>query len=92
MHALSIADEVYLGAVSRSERLSEVERFNRESVMAYLIARGTEAHTADTNGALLVKLEVGTLPGDGRARVVVFFTNGSFDGIIDEFVKMAAGN
>ncbi len=91
MHALALADEVYLGAVNRAERLSEAERFNREAVMAYLIGRGTDAHTADSNGALLVKLEVGTLPGDGKPRVVVFFTNGSFDGIIDSFVQMAKG-
>lgn len=89
MHALALADEVYLGAVNRAERLSETERFNREAVMAYLAGHGTEAHTAETNGKLLVKLEVGTLPGDGKPRVVVFFTNGSFDGIIDAFVKMA---
>ncbi|WP_255600027.1 UDP-N-acetylmuramate--L-alanine ligase [Actomonas aquatica] len=91
MHALALADEVYLGAVNRAERLSEAERFNREAVMAYLTGHGTEAHTAETNGKLLVKLEVSTLPGDGKPRVVVFFTNGSFDGIIDAFVKMAAG-
>jgi UDP-N-acetylmuramate: L-alanyl-gamma-D-glutamyl-meso-diaminopimelate ligase len=90
-HALAIADEVYLGAVNRAERLSNAERFNRESVVAYLIGRGTDAHTAETNAQLLVKLEVGTLPGDGKPRVVVFFSNGSFDGIIDEFAKMAAG-
>ncbi len=89
MHALALADEVYLGAVNRAEKLSEGERFNREAVMDYLAGRGTDAHTAETNGKLLVKLEVGTLPGDGKARVVVFFTNGSFDGIIDAFVKMA---
>ncbi len=91
MHALALADEVYLGAVNRAEKLSEAERFNREAVMAYLIGHGTDAHTAETNGQLLVKLEVGTLPGDGKPRVVVFFTNGSFDGIIDAFVKMATG-
>ncbi len=89
-HALALADEVYLGAVSRAERLSDDERFNRDAVMAYLVGRGTEAHTADTNAQLLVKLEAGTLGHDGKARVVVFFTNGSFDGIIDAFVKMAA--
>ena len=93
MHALAIADEVYLGVVDRAARLAPSERFDRQAVCDYLIGRGTEAHWAESNAALLVKLETGTLPGAAagaqRERVVNFFTNGSFDGIIEDFVRLA---
>jgi UDP-N-acetylmuramate: L-alanyl-gamma-D-glutamyl-meso-diaminopimelate ligase len=91
MRALSLADEVYLGAVSRADRIPVAERFDPEAVAQNLEAQGVEAHHAATNTALLDKLTAHTLgPAAGGAvakpRVVVFFTNGSFDGIIDAYV------
>jgi len=93
MRALAQADEVYLGAVSRAALIPAEERFDPEAVAQQLETQGVEAHFAGTNAALLEKLQRNTLGAttqvDGRRRVVVFFTNGSFDGIIDQYVAAA---
>jgi len=89
--ALAGADEVYLGAVNRVEKLAANERFDAEAVAEHLNTHGSEAHAFATNAALLEKLVASTLPATaaGRPRVVVFFTNGSFDGIIGKYVAAA---
>jgi len=90
MRALAHADEVYLGVVNRADKLAAAERFDSEAVVEHLEAQGVEAHTAATNADLLVKLEVATLPAmTSRPRVVAFFTNGSFDGIIAGYAEAA---
>jgi UDP-N-acetylmuramate: L-alanyl-gamma-D-glutamyl-meso-diaminopimelate ligase len=93
MRALALADEVYLGALSRPERLPDHERFDPEAVTQQLETQGVEAHFAATNAALLARLVANTLPPApaGKPRVVTFFTNGSFDGIIGRFVAAASG-
>ncbi len=89
--ALAHADEVYLGAVSRAERIPATERFDPPVVAANLGARGISAWSAPTNAGLLELLKAGTLGGGAERRLVVFFTNGSFDGIIDGYVAAARG-
>jgi UDP-N-acetylmuramate: L-alanyl-gamma-D-glutamyl-meso-diaminopimelate ligase len=91
MRALAQADEVYLGAVNRADKLGADERFDAEAVAQQLEAQGVESHQALTNISLLEKLTANTLSvrGSGK-RVVVFFSNGSFDGIIDRYAKLAA--
>ena len=84
--ALALADEVYIGAVSRAEKLKEEERFDVEAVLQHLDVQGVQAHTAPTNAALLELLVANSLPAKARPQIVVFFTNGSFDGIIGKFV------
>ncbi len=85
--ALAAADEVYLGTVSRAEKLKEEERFDAEAVLEHLAVQGVEAHTAPTNAALLELLVANTRAAQAQPRVVVFFTNGSFDGIIPAFAR-----
>ncbi len=86
--ALSFADEVYLGPVNRAEKLSAEERFDAEAVTRHLTARNLRAEAFATNAALLEKLSASTLPPDAaRPRAVVFFSNGSFDGIIATYAK-----
>ncbi len=88
--ALALADEVYLGAVNRAEKLAADERFDGDSVARELAAHGVRAQTFADNRALLQKLQADTLPpAAALARVAVFFTNGSFDGIIPKFVAAA---
>lgn len=88
MRALAQADEVYLGAVNRAEKLKAEDRFDTEAVAQHLEAQGVEAHHAPTNEELLGKLTAGTgAQADGRPRTVVFFSNGSFDGIIARYVQ-----
>jgi UDP-N-acetylmuramate: L-alanyl-gamma-D-glutamyl-meso-diaminopimelate ligase len=94
MRALTQADEVYLGPVNRPEKLAANERFDPETVVQHLEMQGIDAYHAATNAALLEKLVANTvltaaangLGGTGKPRVVAFFTNGSFDGIIGKYV------
>ena len=91
MRALAQADEVYIGALNRPEKLSAADRFDPEAVTQQLETQGVEAHFATTNSELLEQLKGHTLPfsPDAKPRVVVFFTNGSFDGIIGRYVAAA---
>jgi UDP-N-acetylmuramate: L-alanyl-gamma-D-glutamyl-meso-diaminopimelate ligase len=88
MRALALADEIYLGAVNRPEKLREEDRFDTEAVAQQLETQGVESHTAPSNAALLEKLIANTRTTTAReqARVIAFFTNGSFDGIIGKYV------
>ena len=87
--ALSHADDVYLGAVSRAGALREEERFDAEAVAENLEAQGINARQFESNGALYDALSSDTLPAGVNKRVVVFFTNGSFDGIIAKYAASA---
>jgi len=84
--ALAYADEVFIGAVSRADKLKAEDRFDVEAVLEHLELQGIHAHTAPTNIELLALLVANTQPVNPQPQVVVFFTNGSFDGIIQKFV------
>lgn len=85
--ALSHADEVYLGAVNRAEKLAAEERFDAEAVAQHLNAHGLHAESFNSNAALLSSLTAATASNRDKHRVVIFFSNGSFDGIIPKFVQ-----
>ncbi|WP_236919148.1 UDP-N-acetylmuramate--L-alanine ligase [Ereboglobus luteus] len=88
---LVFADEVYLGPVNRAEKLSADERFDTAAVIQQLAARDIRAGAFSSNIALLEKLTAATLPADpSNPRAVIFFSNGSFDGIIAKYAKAAA--
>jgi UDP-N-acetylmuramate: L-alanyl-gamma-D-glutamyl-meso-diaminopimelate ligase len=89
--ALSHADEVYLGPVSRSASIRDEERFDPEAVAENLEAQGVSARQFGSNADLHKALEEDTLPVRGAPRVVIFFTNGSFDGIIGKYAASARG-
>jgi len=91
MRALAQADEVYLGPVNRPARLRDDERFDPEAVTQQLETQGLEAHYFPNNATLYDKLAARTLPrvAGAKPRVVVFFTNGSFDGIMTRYVAAA---
>ena len=89
--ALALADDVYLGAISRPEKIKPEDRFDTEAVIQHLATQGVDAHTAPTHAGLLEILAENTASETERPQLVVFFTNGSFDGIISKFVKMSAG-
>ena len=91
MRALAMADEVYIGAVNRAEKLAVGERFDTAAVAEHLEALGVEAHSAPTNAVLFEKLVENTCGEQAARRVVVFFTNGSFDGIIGKYVGVVRG-
>jgi UDP-N-acetylmuramate: L-alanyl-gamma-D-glutamyl-meso-diaminopimelate ligase len=85
--------------VNRPEKLAAAERFDPEDVVQHLETQGIEAHFALSNAELLDKLVANTTKTRsgaapdraGRPRVVAFFTNGSFDGIIGKYVQAVRG-
>jgi UDP-N-acetylmuramate: L-alanyl-gamma-D-glutamyl-meso-diaminopimelate ligase len=87
--ALGLADEIYLGPVNRPEKLAEAARFDPAKVVADLAGRGRKARAFPDNGALAASLAADTLPAGPSARIVVFFSNGSFDGIIPRYAAAA---
>lgn len=89
--ALVRADHVYLGPVARAHLLKPEERFDHDALIAHLAAHGVRGYTAPTNAELLDKLAAATRAQAAKPQLVVFFTNGSFDGIITGFVKQARG-
>jgi UDP-N-acetylmuramate: L-alanyl-gamma-D-glutamyl-meso-diaminopimelate ligase len=84
--ALAEADDVHLGAVSRADKLQADQRFDAEGVAAHLRTIGRTAQAHETNEALLAALIAAT-GTDTRPQLVVFFTNGSFDGVIPRYVN-----
>ena len=88
--ALGEADEVYLGPVNRGERLREEERFDGRAVAEALAKEGCAARDFASNASLLAALSSATLSERGPDRVVVFFSNGSFDGIIGRYAAEVA--
>jgi UDP-N-acetylmuramate: L-alanyl-gamma-D-glutamyl-meso-diaminopimelate ligase len=91
MRALALADEVYIGAVARADKLRPDERFDVEAVIQHLATQGVSGHTAPTHADLLELIQENTAEITDRPQLVVFFTNGSFDGIIGKFVHSATG-
>ncbi len=91
LRALGFADEVYLGAIARPEKLKPEERFDVEAVIQHLATQGVDAYTAPTHAALLDILQGNVAEETERPQLVVFFTNGSFDGIIGKFVAVNKG-
>lgn len=87
--ALARADFVYLGPVARAHLLKPEERFDHDAIIAFLAERGVRGCTAPSNAELLEKLAANTRAEMTKPQLVVFFTNGSFDGIITGFVKQA---
>jgi len=91
MRALALADEVYIGSVARADCLAEAERFDVEALLDFLQSQGVNGCTAENNRDLLKKLKANVLGRDTRSHLVIFFTNGSFDGIIAAFATAAKG-
>ncbi len=86
MRALALADEVYLGAIARADKLKPEERFDVEALLQFLDSQGVHGYAAPTNLVLLDQILLNTQAGSTKPQLVVFFTNGSFDGIIQKFV------
>lgn len=86
LRALGFADEVYLGAVARAHLLKPEERFDAEALIGHLETQGVHGYTAPTNTELLEIMLKNTRAETQKPQLVVFFTNGSFDGIITGFV------
>lgn len=90
VQALSRADEAYIGPINRPEKVSDSERLDLPQVVGELRDAGVSAAHFPSNSALLDALMANTLPVSSEGRVVTFFTNGSFDGIMEKYVALAA--
>lgn len=82
--ALREADVAYIGAV-KSRNSAGVQLMDTESLAVDLRRIGVKAAAFGSNEELLRELQR-HLDAAGAPQLVVFFTNGSFGGIIDEFV------
>ena len=90
LEALAEADRVLLGAVNRADKLAAGQRFDTTGVAEALRARGREAEACMTAADALDRLErIATTAAGGAPQLVVFFSNGSFDGIIGRFASYA---
>ena len=83
--ALCVADEVLLGAVHRAEKISVEKRINTQSMIERIKSLGKTGSSFVKNSELGNYLE--SINSEGDAKLVVFFSNGSFDGVIDRFAK-----
>jgi UDP-N-acetylmuramate: L-alanyl-gamma-D-glutamyl-meso-diaminopimelate ligase len=94
--ALAAADHVLIGPIYRGEKTPEPERLDLAAVCAALNAEVAhlsgvvaKARHFDSNQELLAAaLEIARDP-ENQPGLAVFFTNGSFDGIIAEFAEKA---
>jgi len=86
--ALSGADRVFISPVHRAGAVPAAHRFSPARVAAALTGKGlAEAVACPDAGSILTRLqELRATPA--RARLVCFFSNGSFNGISRRFASM----
>jgi len=94
--ALASADHVFIGPIHRGEKTPEAERLDLVAICAEI--NQAPGRTPDglprarhfaTNQELLEAALVASRDTNNHPCLAVFFTNGSFDGIIGEFVEQA---
>tara|TARA_Y100001978_G_scaffold121011_1_gene107875 strand:- start:25395 stop:26828 length:1434 start_codon:yes stop_codon:yes gene_type:complete len=84
--ALSCADVVLLGAVHRAEKIPVDKRINTGVMIRRIGDAGREGHAFAQNEELADHLESKL---DDRRTLVIFFSNGSFDGVMDRFAEFS---
>ena len=90
--SLALADLALIGQVHRAERIPEQERIDPAQMIQFICSKGKQGEAFSSNqelGAYLKEREFAAL---GEKLLVVFFSNGSFDGVIQEFVQLAERN
>ena len=83
--ALSIADEVLLGAVHRGDKVAVDQRINTQAMIERIKSAGREGYSFSKNSELGDHLK--SKNNLNQAVLTVFFSNGSFDGEIEKFVQ-----
>ena len=86
--SLAVADLVLLGAVHRGEKIPPAERINTEAMVLRIKAAGKEAFAFRENQKLADLLESKAF--EQKPVLLVFFSNGSFDGVIDRVSNFMA--
>ena len=82
--ALALADVALLGAVHRAEKIPEAKRISPPRMIERIQSKGKMAQAFATNQELEDFL--GTY-SHSRPALIVFFSNGSFDGVIGRFAE-----
>ena len=80
--ALAVADVAILGAVHRAEKIPPDQRINPANMIRRIEGQGKQGHAFSTNldlESFLLEMEI------NQPSLVVFFSNGSFDGVIGRF-------
>jgi UDP-N-acetylmuramate-alanine ligase len=83
-----VADLVLLGAVHRADRIPSDERINTETMVLRIKEAGKEAKYFSENQKMADFLE--SVACDQKPVLLVFFSNGSFDGVIDRVSNFMA--
>ena len=83
--ALALADLALLGAVHRAEKIPVEKRINTGNMIHRIEEHGKSGHAFATNAEL--ETFISGYQGS-RASLVVFFSNGSFDGVIGRYVDL----
>ena len=79
--SLAISDEVLLGSVHRADKIPITKRIDTQAMIQRIQALGKKGKSFSDNQELAEFLE-SKLP-KGESFLVIFFSNGSFDGVID---------
>ena len=84
--SLSSADHTLIGQVHRAERIPQNQRIQPDEMVKYIEEQGKSANAFLTNHELGNFLRQIINDPKKEKALVVFFSNGSFDGVIQEFV------
>ena len=84
--ALAQADEVLIGAIHRAERFPDNERLDAEAMVQRFREKGLAGKAFSTNEALGESLLAEEFKPEEKV-LVAFFSNGSFDGVIDQVAE-----
>ena len=82
--ALALADVGLLGAVHRAEKIPTDKRINPANMIQRILDQGKSGHAFTTNEELEDFLKNYSF---SEPALVVFFSNGSFDGVIGRFAE-----
>ena len=80
--ALAVADVGLLGAVHRAEKIPADKRINPANMIQRIRDQGKSGHAFETNQELEGFLQNYNF---SKSALVIFFSNGSFDGVIGRF-------
>lgn len=89
VEAFADADAVYLGPVHRADKMQAHERLDTTAICAALKNKQSriQAEAFDDNQALLETLIAATQKHAHQRQLTLFFSNGSFDGIMPKYVQ-----
>ena len=90
--SLALADLALIGQVHRAERMPKQERIDPGQMIQFIRSEGKQGEAFSTNQQLGAYLKEREFAEPDEKLLVVFFSNGSFDGVIQEFVELAERN